>query len=99
MKKNRVLFGTLLGLLIAVSLVAAYLHPDPLAVARAACAERALPIESLAALRTSGLLFGSKATVEFYTPAGLPVKRIAVDLSQPAYFLPWQVVEVREQPG
>jgi hypothetical protein len=45
----------------------------------------------------SGNLFGRKETVRFQLQGPEPAKRLVVELRQPAYFLPWQVVDFREE--
>jgi hypothetical protein len=41
-------------------------------------------------------LIGMTETVEFRVTGAKPPKKVVVELRQPAYFLPWEVVEVRE---
>ena len=98
MKPNRIIGGLIFGLLLAASLVAAYLQPEPEAVARAACAERGVGGAglALAGFRRSGWLVAGRETVEFHVQGANPPKKIAVELHQIAYFLPWQVAEVRD---
>ena len=41
--------------------------------------------------------FGNQETVEFLVKGTGRTNKIVVELRQPAYFLPWQVVESREE--
>jgi hypothetical protein len=99
MKRVRLIAGITIGLLVAASLVAWYLQPSPVDVARQHCTEQGVAAEKLAMLgyRGSGNLFGKRETVEFEVKGANPPRKLVVELHQAAYFLPWQVVELRQQ--
>jgi hypothetical protein len=99
MKRVRLIVGITIGLLVAASLVAWYLQPSPVDVARQHCMEQGVAAEKLATLgyRGSGNLFDKRETVEFQVKGADPPKKLVVELRQPVYFLPWQVVEFREE--
>jgi hypothetical protein len=98
MKRFRIIAGTVVGLLLLASLVAALLQAPALEVARNHCAQRGFKAEHLVVLgyRGTGNLFGREETVEFQIKDANPPRRVVVELRQPAYFLPWQVAEFRE---
>ena len=101
MKRVRVIAGVAIGLLLVASFVVSFLQPSPVDVARRHCSEKGLPVENLVGLGyrgSGGLLgFGNQETVEFQVKGADRAKKIVVELRQPAYFLPWQVVEFREE--
>jgi hypothetical protein len=88
-----------IGLLVAASLVASYRQPSPVDVARKHCTEQGVAADTLAILsyRSSQLPVGSRETVEFYVKGAKPPKKLVVELRRPVYFLPWQVVDFREE--
>ena len=99
MQRGRIIAGVAIGLLLLGSLVAAFLHPPALEVARGHCSEHGFQAENLAVLdyRGSGNLFCKRETVEFQVKGASPPKKLVVELHQAAYFLPWQVVELRQE--
>jgi len=99
MKRVRVIAEIAIGLLLVVSVVVSFLQPSPVDVARSHCSDQGVPVENLALLgfRGSGTLFGKRETVEFQVQGANPAKKMVVELRQPAYFLPWQVVAFREE--
>jgi hypothetical protein len=99
MKRVRITAGIAISLLLVVSLVVSFLQPSPVDAARSHCSEKGLPVENLVLLgyRGSGKLFCQQETVEFQVKGANPEKKIVVELRQPVYFLPWQVVEFREE--
>ena len=40
---------------------------------------------------------GNRETVEFQVKGANSLKKVMVELRQPVYFLPWQLVEFREE--
>lgn len=99
MKRLRIMGATAVGLLIAASLVAAVRQPSALDVARGDCAERGFPAENLALLgyRVGGSPPDQRQTVEFQIKGADPPKKVALVLRRPVYFLPWKVVDFREE--
>jgi hypothetical protein len=99
MKRVRIIAGIMIGLLVAASLVAHYLQPSPENVAEQHCTEQSVATEKLAMLghRGSQMPVGAWETVEFQVRGTNPPKKLVVELRQPVYFLPWQVVEFREE--
>ena len=102
MKRLRVTAGIVIGLLLVLSFVVSFLQPSAVDVARVQCAERDFQGENLVLMgyRRSGGLFGigSRETVEFQVKGAKPQKKVVVEVRQPVYFLPWQLVEIREEP-
>jgi hypothetical protein len=86
-------------LLVLASLIACYLQPSPLDVARRHAAAQGHVSESLLLLeyQGSGNLFGKKETVRFQDRGAQPAMTLVVELQQSAYFLPWRVVGFREE--
>jgi hypothetical protein len=101
MKKSRFIGRVLILVLVGASVVAAFLQRDPLAVAKEACAERGIGPDGLVLLGYDrhGRLLGRRETVRFERKGPGPAKQVVVELLQHAYFLPWQVLEVREEAG
>src|SRR3981081_2191315 len=99
MKRNRIIAVIAIGLLLVASLVSAFFQPSPMEIARAHCSERGFQAENLALLgyRDSGTLFGKTGTVEFQVKGANPARKMVVELRQSMYFLPWQVVDFREE--
>jgi hypothetical protein len=99
MKRVRLIAGITIGLLVAASLVAWHRQPSPVDVARQHCTEQGVAAEKLAILsyRGSQIPVGAWETVEFHVKGANPLKKLVVELRQPVYFLPWQVVEFREE--
>jgi hypothetical protein len=92
------LTGIAIGLLLVTSLVAWYLQPSPLAVARQYVSEQqGIAPDELALVGHrdfSPLLFGafmSQMTVEFRVKGAEHSKKRVVDLIRYVYFLPWRV--------
>jgi len=99
MKRVRLIAGITIGLLVAASLIAGYMQPSPVDVAREHCTEQGVGAEKLAMLgfRGTQIPVGARETVEFQIKGANPPKKLVVELRQPAYFLPWRVVEFREE--
>ena len=99
MKRNQIIAGIAIGLLLVASLGVSFLQPSPLDVARSHCSEKGVPAENLALLgyRSSGKIFANRETVEFQVKGVNPAKKVVVEVRQAAYFLPWQVVEFNEE--
>ena len=99
MKRVRLIAGITIGLLVAASLIAWYLQPSPVDIARQRCTEQGFAAEKLAMLgyRGSQIPVGASETVEFQVKGANPPKKLVVELRQPVYFLPWQIVEFREE--
>ncbi|MGO8748106.1 MAG: serine/threonine-protein kinase [Thermoguttaceae bacterium] len=99
MKLLRLVAGITIGLLVAASLVAWYRHPSAVDVARQHCIEQGVAAEKLAlhGYQASLMPVGAWKTVEFFVKGAKPPKKLVVELRQPVYFLPWQVVEFREE--
>src|SRR5262249_43721900 len=99
MKRVRLIVGITVCLLVLASIVAMYLQPSPVDVARQHCAEQGIAAESLVLreFHGTGTLFGKEETVRFQLKGAKPAKDLVVELRQPAYFLPWQVVNLRQE--
>jgi hypothetical protein len=99
MKRARLIVGITACLLLAASLVAWYLQPSPVDVARRHCAGQGFADDNVALLgyQGSGGLFHNKETVRFQLRGAAPAKKLVVELWQPVYFLPWQVADFREE--
>ena len=99
MKWVRLIAWITVGLLVAASLVAWYNQPSPLDVARQHCTDHGVAAEKLAVLgyRGSPRPVGAWETVEFQVIGARPPKKLVVELRQGVYFLPWRVVEFREE--
>ena len=99
MKRVRLIVGITIGLLVVASLVASYLQPSPADVARQHCTAQGVAGEKLAILGYRGWQIPVAAweTVEFQVRGANPPKKLVVELRQPVYFLPWKVVEFREE--
>lgn len=99
MKLLRLVAGITIGLLVAASLVAWYRHQSAVDVARQHCIEQGVAAEKLAlhGYQASLMPVGAWKTVEFFVKGAKPPKKLVVELRQPVYFLPWQVVEFREE--
>src|SRR5437868_15215151 len=97
MNRGRVVAVVAVGALLATAVIAAFLYPSAVDVARGQCARQGIPTDGLAVLRysESGNVFGKTGTVEFQMRAADPPKKVVVNLRQYAFFLPWQVVELR----
>jgi hypothetical protein len=93
--------GIAIALLLVASFVVSFLQPSPVDVARRHYSEKGLPVENLVVLGyhgSGGLLgFGNQETIEFQVKGPGRAKKIVAELRQPAYFLPWRVVEFREE--
>jgi hypothetical protein len=100
MKRFLSMVGAAVCLFVAASLVGAYMQTSPVEVARRHAVERVVAGESLLLLgyQSSANLIGRKETVRFQVQGAKPPKKLAVELQQPVYFLPWQVMDVREEP-
>ena len=96
--KARVLTSFGVALLLLGTLVAAFLQPSQVDVARAKCREQGWRAEDLVLRRVGwqGAITKS-GVVEFQTRGARPPKTIRVTLRQPVYFLGWQVVDYQEQ--
>ena len=99
MKSIRVIAGIVIGLLLVASFVVSFILPSSVEVAKNYCSKRGVQAENLELLgfRSSSGLFGTRGTVEFQVKGVNPAKKVVVELRQPMYFLPWQVVEFREE--
>jgi hypothetical protein len=99
MNRVRLIAGLTVCILVVASLVAWYLQPSPVDVARRHAAEQGIAAESLVLLghQGSGNLLGRKEAVQFQLQGAKPAKKLVVELRQPAYFLAWQVVEFRTE--
>jgi hypothetical protein len=99
MKRVQVIAGIALGLLLVASIAVSFLQRSPVDVARSHCSEKGVPVEKLALLgyRGSGTLWAKRETVEFQVKGANPGNKVVVELRQPVYFLPWQVVDFREK--
>jgi hypothetical protein len=93
MKPARVV-AILLAVLLVASLVARYLQPSAVEVARAWCVEQGLREEDVAVTgyRGSGHLFGETETVSVLVRGADPPRRLRINLRRPVYFLGWEVV-------
>lgn len=85
--------------MVVASVVAAYLQPSPSDVARAHVSQQGTPAESLSILSSvsSNSIVAASATVTFQVKGAVPPKKLFVAMGRPVYFLPWQVVEYREE--
>jgi hypothetical protein len=100
MKRVQVIVGIGIALLLLASVVGSFLQPSPVDVARDYCsALRGVPVQNLDLLgyRSSGFLFDNRQTVEFHMKGADPATKAVVELRQLVYFLPWRVVEFREE--
>lgn len=94
----RIAVIAVLGVLLVGSFVISSQLPSPVEVAKIHCSEKGIPAESLALLGFKGSsgLFANRQTVEFQIKGADPAKRLVVDLTQPVYFLPWQLLSFLE---
>lgn len=102
--------GIVIASLLVASLVAAFLHRSPVAVARDFCArQRFQPVgangakkESLTFSGSRGsrgpLGIGNRETVVFRVEGANPPKQVVVELRQRVFFLPWQAQMWTEEP-
>jgi hypothetical protein len=101
MKRARIIAGIAIALLLGASFVVRFLQPSPVEVARGHCAQRGFQPENLVVrgFRGSGGLLGigNRETVEFEVKGANPSKKVVVELRQAVYFLPWQLLEFREE--
>lgn len=101
MKRARIIVAIALALLFGASLVTAFLQQSPVEVAREHCIESGFRSENLVfrEFRRTGGLFGigNRETVEFLVKGTDPPKKVVLELRQPVYFLPWKVLELREE--
>ncbi len=101
MKRVRDVAGLAIGLVFAVSIFVAFLLPSPVDVAGDYCsASLGVPVQDLALLnyhRSRRTFAAGRARVDFLLKGSDPAKNVVVELHRPAYFLPWQVKEFREE--
>ena len=98
MGKRRIV-GLTLAVLTAVSLIVGSLQRPPEEVASAYCNEHGLTADKLALLgyRSNAMPVASRQTIEFQIKGSNPPKKLVVTLHQAIYFLPWHVVQSREE--
>jgi hypothetical protein len=91
--------GVAIGLLLVASVAVSFLQRLPADVARSHCSEKGVPVVNLVLLgyHGSGALWAKRETVEFQVKGTKPAQKVVVELRQPVYFLPWQVVDFREE--
>ena len=99
MKPFRVIAAIVVVVLLLVSIVISWLLPPPVDVARDFCLKKGFEAQKLTLLGYHGSngLIGNRQTVEFQLAGANPPKRLVVDLDQLVYFLPWQLVSIREE--
>jgi hypothetical protein len=99
MKRVQISAVLAIGLVLTTSVALSFLQPSPVDVARSHCSENGVPVENLVLLgyRGSGALWAKRETVEFQVRGTNPAKKVVVELHQPVCFLPWQVVDFREE--
>lgn len=99
MKTARVVLGVCIVLLVLASVLTNWSHPSAVDAARAEAVGTGRPAEDLVLLgyRGTGGLFGRREIVEFQVREVQSPNLVRVELYKPAYFLGWQVVEVREE--
>jgi hypothetical protein len=98
MRNLRTILLVLVLAYLGACVIGYFVVTPPLDVARAECARRGYAANelSLGGYRSQMNLIGMTETVEFRVTGAKPPKKVVVELRQPAYFLPWEVVEVRE---